>query len=74
MIGLKISLLFSTNEKQNQNQWQLACRRDFSRALNKLQVINSDSDWFIALFSPVVIGRSDNLILVVRKSLETAQL
>ena len=64
MIGLKISPLFSTNEKQNQNQWQLACGRDFSRALSKLQVIASDSDWFIALFSFVVIGRSNNFDIV----------
>ena len=34
------------------------CTRDFSRALNKLQVIARNCDWFIALFSPVVIGRS----------------
>ena len=64
MIGLKISPLFSINEKQNQNQWQPACRGDFSRALSKLQVIASDSDWFIALFSPVVIGRSNNFDIV----------
>ena len=32
--------------------------RDFFRALSKLQVIATHSDWFIALFTPVVIGRS----------------
>ena len=30
---------------------------DFSRALSKLQVITRNSDWLIALFSPVVIGQ-----------------
>ena len=33
--------------------------RDFSRLLSKLQVIARNSDWFIALFAPNVIGRSD---------------
>ena len=31
----------------------------FSRSLNKLQVIARNCDWFIALFAPVVIGRSN---------------
>ena len=31
----------------------------FSRALSKLQEIARISDWFIALFAPVVIGRSN---------------
>ena len=30
----------------------------FSRALSKLQVIAWNSDWFIALFDPIVIDRS----------------
>ena len=34
------------------------CARDFSRALSKLQEIARNSDWFTALFAPVVIGRS----------------
>ena len=34
--------------------------RDFSRALSNLQVIARNCDWFIALFAPVVIGRSNN--------------
>ena len=29
-----------------------------NRALSKLQVISRNSDWLIALFAPVVIGRS----------------
>ena len=35
------------------------CTRDFSRALSELQVIARNCDWFIALFAPVVIGRSN---------------
>ena len=35
------------------------CTHDFSRALSKLQVIASNSDWFIALFALVVIGWND---------------
>ena len=33
--------------------------RDFSRALSKLQLIAKNSDWFIALLTPVVIGQSN---------------
>ena len=36
------------------------CTRDFFRAFSKLQVIARNSDWFIALFAPVVIGQSNN--------------
>ena len=32
--------------------------RDFSRALSKIQLIDRNSDWFIALFVTVVISRS----------------
>ena len=32
------------------------CTCDFSRSLSKLQVIARRSDWFDALFAPVVIG------------------
>ena len=35
------------------------CTRDFSRAFTKLQVIARNSDWFIALFAPSVIGRNN---------------
>ena len=31
-----------------------------TRALSKLQVIAGDSDWYIALFSPVVIDRRND--------------
>jgi len=33
--------------------------RDFSRVLSKLQSIARISDWFLALFAPVMIGRSN---------------
>ena len=36
--------------------------RDFSRALSKWQVISRNSDWFMALFASVVIGRSSHLV------------
>ena len=35
------------------------CTSDFSHALSELQVIARNSHWFIALFAPVVIGRSN---------------
>mgnify|MGYP006964771084 CR=1 FL=1 len=35
------------------------CARDFSRALNELQVIARNCDWQIELFVPVVIGQSN---------------
>ena len=44
--------------------------RDLSRAVSKLQVIARKSYWFIALFSLVVIGRSDYLVLVFRRSFQ----
>ena len=33
--------------------------RDFSRPLSELQALAGNSDWFIALFVSVVIGRSN---------------
>ena len=35
------------------------CKHDFSWALSKLQVIARNSDLFIGLFAPVVVGRSN---------------
>ena len=35
------------------------CARDYALALSKLQVIVRNSDWFITLFAPVVIGLND---------------
>ena len=34
------------------------CTREFSQAFGKLRVIARNSDWLIALFAAVVIGRS----------------
>ena len=58
VIGLKISRQFFN---QSETKPIAACTRDFSRALSKLQIISRDSDWFVALFSPVVIGWSNYL-------------
>ena len=45
--------------------------RDFFRALKKLEIIARNSDRFIVLFAPVVIGRSYYFaILVFRQSSE----
>ena len=58
VIGLKDSCQFFS-------QWEskpkpIAPRtRDFSRASSELQVIARNCDWFIALFAPVVFGRSN---------------
>lgn len=41
---------------QRESNLIVPCTRDFSRALSRLQVIAANSDWFIARFSPVVIG------------------
>jgi len=42
---------------RNRKQKPIAtCTRDFSRPLSNLQVIAKNSDWFIALFAPLVIG------------------
>ena len=51
MIGLKVWRHFSTTKKQNRNS---------SRALSRLHVIVWNSDWLIALFAPVLIGRSND--------------
>ena len=48
------------------NQWEAKrkpiapCTSDFLRALGKLEVIASNSDWFIALFVKVVISLRNN--------------
>ena len=60
VIGLKDSRQFF-------NQWDAKpkpkpiapCTRDFSRASSELQLIARNCDWFIVLFAPVVIGRSN---------------
>jgi len=64
LLSLKISRQFF-------NQWEAPSTRDFSRALSELQEIASNSDWFVALFALVVIGRSlITLGLLFRQSLE----
>ena len=56
MIGLKISRQFF-NQREAKPKPIEPTTRDFSRALSKLRIIASNSDWFIALFGPVLIGR-----------------
>ena len=57
LIALKMSRQFFQWEAKPKPMGP--CTRDFSRALRKLsQVAVRNSDWFIALFAPVVIGRS----------------
>ena len=62
-------LQFSANEKQNQKQWHLFTRA-FSLPLTKLQAISRNSNWFIALLAPDVIGRGKNLVLVRQSRFE----
>ena len=57
------------------NQWEAkpksnhtlysTCMRNFSGALRKSQVISSNSDWFILLLAPVMIGQSNMIITVI---------
>lgn len=69
LIGWKISRHFF-------NQWDAKskriahCTRDFSRALRKLHVITKNSDWFIRLFTPVVIGQNNYFCRVFHQSFE----
>ena len=56
-IGLKHSRQFC-NQREAKPKPIAPCRRDFSRASSELQVIARNSDWFMALFVPVVIGQS----------------
>ena len=58
-IGLKVSRKFFS-QLEAKPKPIAPCTRHFSRALSKLQVIARNSDWFIVLFAPVVIGRSNN--------------
>ena len=58
VIGLKDSRQFF-------NQWEAKpkpiapCTRDFSHASSAIQIIARNCDWVIALFAPIVIGRSN---------------
>ena len=56
MIGLQDSRQFFSLWEAKQIA---PCTRDFSRASSELQGIATNWDWFIALFAPVVIGRSN---------------
>ena len=56
---------FSTNEKQNQNQSHFV-RAIFPRALSNSQVLSRSSDWFIMIFAPVVIARSNYFCIALR--------
>ena len=39
----------------------VSCVLDFSRALNKSQLISKFCDWLVSLFAPIVIVRSHYL-------------
>ena len=50
--------VFQPTKKESQNQAHLV-RAIFSLALSKLLLTARNSDWFIALFAPIVIVRSN---------------
>ena len=54
---------FSPNEEQKPKPIA-PYTRDFYRTLNKLEIIACNSDWLIAVFVPVVIGRSNDCGIV----------
>ena len=62
---LLCSVIGQQNSRHFFNQWKAntkpiaTCTRAFSRALRRLHVIASNSDWLMALFWPVVIGLSN---------------
>ena len=58
VIGLTIAPVF-----QPMRQLHLAIVRAISRTLSKLQVIAWNSDKFITLFAPVVIGQSHDFAI-----------
>ena len=47
----------STNGKLNQTN-STSCKRKFSCPLSMFQVISRNSEWFIAMFALVAIGRN----------------
>ena len=55
---VKLTKYFTPSSKQNQNQLHLVCAI-FPARVSSLKEIPWNSDWFIALFAPVVIGRSN---------------
>ena len=58
-------IAIATDSRQFSNQWEaklkaiVLCTRDFSRAFSDIEVIARNSDWFVTLSAPVVIGRSN---------------
>ena len=54
---LKIRTIFQPMKRKTKTNCTLST--PFFPALSKLQVIAMNSDWFIALFPPVVIGQSN---------------
>ena len=58
MISLRVSGQFFSH-LEAKPKLIAPCTRDFSRALNRLDLIARLSDWFTTLFTPVVIGRSN---------------
>ena len=57
---------FSTNREQNKTNRAL-----HARFFPRLEQITSNFDWFLALFAPVMIGRSnDCFVLVFQQSFE----
>ena len=59
VMGLKISRHFSVNQREARPKPIATCMRTFSRALSKLHVFASNSDWFFAPFALVAIGQSN---------------
>jgi len=58
VIGLKDSRQFF-NQREAKPKQITPCTSEFSRASSELQVIARNCDWFMTLFVPVVIGRSN---------------
>ena len=65
-----LRLVINLNDsRQFFNQWEskpkpiAPCTRDLSRASSELHVIARNCDWFLALSAPVVIGRSNCVVI-----------
>ena len=52
---------WSLNDCQKYNHMIIPCTCSFPNNFNMLLVITRNSDWFITLFTPVVIGLSNSL-------------
>ena len=55
----RLAPVFQPMRSKTKTNHATPCTRDFSRASSELQIIARNSDWFMALFVPVVIGRSN---------------